>query len=160
MGQVYRAADTRLRRDVALKILPDELATDPERLSRFEREAQALAALSHSGIAAIHGIEDFDGTLALVLELVSGPTLEDLIARQPVPVAEALRLAIGIAAAVEAAHERGIVHRDLKPANIKVQDDGTVKVLDFGLAKALSREGPARRRWRPTRRPRPRPRRE
>ena len=138
MGQVYRATDTKLRRDVALKILPDEFAVDPERLSRFEREAHTLAALNHSGIAAIYGIEEFEGTLALVLELVSGPTLEDLIARHPIPVAEALRLAIGIAAAVEAAHERGIIHRDLKPANIKIQDDGTVKVLDFGIAKALS----------------------
>ena len=141
MGQVYRATDTKLRRDVALKILPDQFATDPERLSRFEREAHALAALSHSGIAAIHGIEEFDGTLALVLELVSGPTLEDRIARRPMPLEEALRIAIGIAAAVEAAHERGIIHRDLKPSNIKIRDDGTVKVLDFGLAKALSGAG-------------------
>ena len=141
MGQVYRATDTKLRRDVALKILPEQFATDPERLSRFEREAHALAALNHSGIAAIHGIEEFEGTLALVLELVSGPTLEDRIARRPIPVAEALRLAIGIAAAVEAAHDRGIIHRDLKPANIKIRDDGAVKVLDFGLAKALSSAG-------------------
>ena len=157
MGQVYRATDTKLRRDVALKILPDEFATDPERLSRFEREAHALAALNHSGIAAIHGIEEFDGTLALVLELVSGPTLEDRIARGPIPVEEALRLAIGIAAAVEAAHERGIIHRDLKPANIKIQDDGTVKVLDFGLAKALSGAGRHAQAVAPRRRLRPPP---
>ena len=137
MGQVYRATDTQLGRDVALKILPDAFAADPDRLARFQREAQVLASLNHPGIAAIYGIEKSDDTQALVLELVEGPTLADRIAKGPIPLEEALPIARQIAAALEAAHEAGVIHRDLKPANIKVREDGTVKVLDFGLAKAL-----------------------
>ncbi len=139
MGQVYRATDTQLNRDVALKILPDAFAADPDRLSRFQREAQVLASLNHPGIAAIYGTEEdkTDGTRALVLELVEGPTLADRIAKGPIPLDEALPIAKQIAEALEAAHEAGVIHRDLKPANIKVREDGTVKVLDFGLAKAL-----------------------
>ena len=137
MGQVYQATDTQLGRDVALKILPDAFAADPDRLARFQREAQVLASLSHPGIAAIYGIAKSDDTQALVLELVEGPTLADRIAQGPIPVDEALPIAKQIAEALEAAHEAGVIHRDLKPANIKVKDDGTVKVLDFGLAKAL-----------------------
>ena len=137
MGQVYRATDTQLGRDVALKILPDAFAADPDRLARFQREAQVLASLNHPGIAAIYGIEKSHDTQALVLELVEGPTLADRIAKGPIPLDEALPIAKQIAEALEAAHEAGVIHRDLKPANIKVRDDGTVKVLDFGLAKAL-----------------------
>ena len=137
MGQVYQATDTKLNRQVALKILPEAFATDPDRLARFQREAQVLASLNHPGIAAIYGIEESDDTRALVLELVEGPTLADRIAQGPIPVDEALPIAKQIAEALEAAHEAGVIHRDLKPANIKVKDDGTVKVLDFGLAKAL-----------------------
>ena len=137
MGEVYRARDTTLDRDVALKVLPDAFARDPERLARFEREAKTLAALNHPHIAHIHGVDDTDGVRALVLEFVDGPTLADRIGEGPIPVGEALAIARQIADAVEAAHERDIVHRDLKPANIKVRSDGTVKVLDFGLAKAL-----------------------
>ena len=137
MGQVYQATDTKLNRQVALKILPEAFAEDPDRLARFQREAQVLASLNHPNIAAIHGIEDTEGTKALVLELVEGPTLADRIAQGPIPVDEALPIAKQIAEALEAAHEAGVIHRDLKPANIKVRDDGTVKVLDFGLAKAL-----------------------
>ena len=137
MGQVYRATDTQLGRDVALKILPDAFAADPDRLVRFQREAQVLASLNHPNIAQIHGIEKSDETQALVLELVEGPTLADRIAKGPIPLDEALPIAKQIAEALEAAHEAGVIHRDLKPANIKVREDGTVKVLDFGLAKAL-----------------------
>ena len=137
MGQVYQATDTKLNRQVALKILPEAFATDPDRLARFQREAQVLASLNHPGIAAIYGIEEQDDTRALVLELVEGPTLADRISQGPIPVDEALPIAKQIAEALEAAHEAGVIHRDLKPANIKVRDDGTVKVLDFGLAKAL-----------------------
>ena len=137
MGQVYQATDTKLNRQVALKILPEAFATDPDRLARFQREAQVLASLNHPNIAQIHGIEESEGTRALVLELVEGPTLADRIAKGPIPVDEALPIAKQIAEALEAAHEAGVIHRDLKPANIKVKDDGTVKVLDFGLAKAL-----------------------
>ena len=137
MGQVYQATDTKLNRQVALKILPEAFATDPDRLARFQREAQVLASLNHPNIAQIHGIEESDGTRALVLELVEGPTLADRIAKGPIPLDEALPIAKQIAEALEAAHEAGVIHRDLKPANIKVRDDGTVKVLDFGLAKAL-----------------------
>jgi serine/threonine-protein kinase len=133
MGEVYRARDTKLNRDVALKILPVAFAGDPERLARFKREAQVLASLNHPNIGAIYGFEDSNGVHALVLELVDGPTLADRIAH--VPIDEALPIAKQIAEALEAAHEQGIVHRDLKPANIKVRTDGTVKVLDFGLAK-------------------------
>ena len=137
MGEVYRARDTRLKRDVALKILGGTWASDPDRLKRFQREAEMLAALNHPNIAAIYGIEEFDGNTALVLELVEGPTLADRIARGPVPASEAGRFARQIVDALDAAHENGIVHRDLKPANIKVRPDGTVKLLDFGLARAL-----------------------
>ena len=137
MGQVWQATDTQLNRQVALKILPDAFADDPDRLARFQREAQVLASLNHPGIAAIYGIEKSDDTQALVLELVEGPTLADRIAKGPIPIDEALPIAEQIAEALEAAHEAGVIHRDLKPANIKVRDDGTVKVLDFGLAKAL-----------------------
>src|SRR5262252_5007184 len=135
MGEVYRARDTKLGRDVALKVLPDTLAHDPERLARFEREAHLLAALNHPSIGHIHGFEDSTGVPALVMELVEGPTLADRIAQGPMPIDEALPIAKQIAEALEAAHEQGIIHRDLKPANIKVRPDGTVKVLDFGLAK-------------------------
>ena len=137
MGQVYQATDTKLNRQVALKILPEAFATDPDRLARFQREAQVLASLNHPGIAAIYGIEEQDDTRALVLELVEGPTLADRISKGPIPLDEALPIAKQIAEALEAAHEAGVIHRDLKPANSKVKDDGTVKVLDFGLAKAL-----------------------
>ena len=137
MGQVYQATDTKLNRQVALKILPEAFAADPDRLARFQREAQVLASLNHPGIAAIYGIEEQDGTRALVLELVEGPTLADRISKGPIPIDEALPIAKQIAEALEAAHEAGVIHRDLKPANIKVKDDGTVKVLDFGLAKAF-----------------------
>ena len=137
MGQVYQATDTKLNRQVALKILPEAFAEDPDRLARFQREAQVLASLNHPNIAQIHGIEEADDTRALVLELVEGPTLADRISQGPIPVDEALPIAKQIAEALEAAHEQGVIHRDLKPANIKVREDGTVKVLDFGLAKAF-----------------------
>jgi serine/threonine-protein kinase len=143
MGEVYRARDTRLKRDVALKILPELFASDPERLARFQREAEVLASLNHPNIAAIYGFEDSNGTGALVMELVEGPTLADRIAQGPIPVDEALPIAKQIAEALEAAHEHGIIHRDLKPPNIKLRPDGTVKVLDFGLAKALEPASPA-----------------
>src|SRR5262245_58987805 len=135
MGEVYRARDTRLKRDVALKILPESFATDPERLARFQREAEVLASLNHPNIAAIHGLEEADGTRALVMELVEGETLAGRIARGPIPIDEELAIAKQIAEALEAAHEQGIIHRDLKPANIKVRTDGAAKVRDFGLAK-------------------------
>jgi serine/threonine protein kinase len=148
MGEVYRARDTKLGREVALKILPEAFASDPDRLMRFEREARTLASLNHPHIAQVYGIEDSGATRALVMELVEGEDLSARIARGlaspkpvgeggPIPLDEALPLARQIAEALEAAHEAGIIHRDLKPANIKVRDDGTVKVLDFGLAKAL-----------------------
>ena len=137
MGRVYQATDTKLNRQVALKILPEAFASDSDRLARFQREAQVLASLNHPNIAAIYGLEEAEDTRALVLELVEGPTLEDRIAQGPIPVDEALPIAKQIAEALEAAHEAGVIHRDLKPANIKVREDGTVKVLDFGLAKAL-----------------------
>src|SRR5262245_30796124 len=136
MGEVYRATDTRLKRQVAIKILPADLAADPERLARFQREAQVLASLNHPHVAAIYGVEESDGVTALVMELVEGSTLANRIAQGPISIDEALPIARQIAEALEAAHEQGIVHRDLKPANIKVRDDGAVKVLDFGLAKA------------------------
>jgi eukaryotic-like serine/threonine-protein kinase len=141
MGEVYRAKDTNLKRQVAIKVLPQAVGADPERLARFQREAEVLAALNHPNIAHIHGLEKSDGALALVMELVEGPTLADRIANGPIPLAEALPIATQIAEALEAAHEQGIIHRDLKPANIKVRSDGTVKVLDFGLAKALDPAG-------------------
>jgi Tol biopolymer transport system component len=137
MGEVYRARDTTLNRDVAIKVLLPAVTADPERLSRFSREAQVLASLNHPHIAQIYGLEDAGGVPALVLELVDGPTLADRIAHGAIPISEALPIAAQIAEALEAAHEQGIIHRDLKPANIKVREDGTVKVLDFGLAKAF-----------------------
>jgi serine/threonine-protein kinase len=137
MGEVYRARDTKLNRDVALKVLPEAFATDPERLERLRREARVLASLNHPHIGAIYGFDDSGATHALVLEFVEGPTLADRIARGPIPIDEALAIARQITEALEAAHEQRIIHRDLKPANIKVRADGAVKVLDFGLAKAL-----------------------
>ena len=136
MGEVYRARDTKLNRDVAIKVLLPEVANDTDRLARFRREAQVLASLNHPNIAHIHGLEDANGLTALVLEFVDGEDLAQRIARGPIPVDEALPIARQIAEALEAAHDHGIIHRDLKPANIKVRRDGTVKVLDFGLAKA------------------------
>ena len=141
MGEVYRATDTNLKRAVAIKVLPDALATDAERLARFQREAEVLASLNHPNIAAIYGLERTDTKTALVMELVEGPTLAERIARGPVPIDEVLPIAKQIAEALEVAHERAIVHRDLKPANIKLRPDGMVKVLDFGLAKALEPAG-------------------
>jgi eukaryotic-like serine/threonine-protein kinase len=135
MGEVYRAHDTNLGRDVAIKVLPEAFAQDPERIARFEREARTLAALNHPNIAGIYGLEKSQGTYALVMELVEGEDLSQRIARGPIPIDEALPVAKQIAEALKAAHEQGIIHRDLKPANIKVRRDGTVKVLDFGLAK-------------------------
>jgi serine/threonine protein kinase/Tol biopolymer transport system component len=143
MGEVYQARDTKLDRDVAIKVLPHELASDSERLARFEREARLLASLNHPNIASIHGFEESDGVNALVLELVEGPTLAERIAKGPIPVDEAVEIAKQIAEALDAGHEAGVIHRDLKPANIKVKEDGTVKVLDYGLAKALEGETPA-----------------
>jgi serine/threonine-protein kinase len=137
MGEVYRAIDKDLKRAVAIKVLPESVAADAERLARFQREAEVLASLNHPHIAAIYGVERSAGTIALVMELVEGPTLADRIAQEPLPVDEALPIARQIAEALEAAHEQGIVHRDLKPSNIKVRPDGAVKVLDFGLAKAM-----------------------
>src|SRR6266853_1546710 len=133
MGEVYRARDTKLDRDVAIKVLPTALAQNPDRLARFEREAKVLAALNHPDIAIIHGLED----RAIVMELVEGPTLADRIAAGAIPLEESLKIAVQIADALEAAHEKGVVHRDLKPANVKVREDGAVKVLDFGLATAV-----------------------
>ncbi|HYX20899.1 MAG TPA: protein kinase, partial [Thermoanaerobaculia bacterium] len=138
MGEVYRARDARLGRDVAIKVLPAAFAADAERLARFRREAQVLASLAHPNVAHIYGVEEADGVDALVLELVEGETLAERIAGGPLPVDESLEIARQIADALEAAHERGIVHRDLKPANVKITPQGKVKVLDFGLAKAIS----------------------
>ena len=137
MGRVWRAHHTALKRDDALKVLPDAFAADPERLARFQREAQVLASLNHPNIAHVYGLEDVDGTKALVMELVEGPTLADRIAHGALPIDEALHIAKQIAEALETAHEHGIIHRDLKPANVQVRPDGLVKVLDFGLAKAM-----------------------
>ena len=136
MGEVYRARDTNLRRDVALKILPESLAADPDRLARFTREARTLGALNHPHIAQVYGFEEHGGVRALAMELVEGENLARHIAREPLRVEQALLFSRQIAEALEAAHARGIVHRDLKPANIMIREDGTVKVLDFGLAKA------------------------
>jgi Tol biopolymer transport system component len=143
MGEVYRARDTKLNRDVAIKVLPDLFAGDPERLARFRREAQVLAALNHPNIAHIHGFDDSTGIHALVMELVEGPTLAERIGQGPISLPEALPIAKQIAEALAAAHDQGIIHRDLKPANVKVREDGTVKVLDFGLAKLVAPEATA-----------------
>ena len=143
MGEVFRAHDTKLNRDVALKVLPDSFASDPDRLARFTREAQTLASLNHPNIAHIHGLEESSDVRALVMELVEGEDLSQRIARGAIPLDEALPIAKQIAEALEAAHDQQIIHRDLKPANVKVREDGTVKVLDFGLAKALEPAGPA-----------------
>jgi serine/threonine-protein kinase len=140
MGVVYRARDSRLQRDVALKVLPEIFAADASRMARFEREARLLASLNHLHIAAVYGVEESDSCRALVMELVEGPTLADRIAAGPIPLEETLPIAKQVAEAVEYAHDHGVIHRDLKPANIKVTADGTVKVLDFGLAKALTDE--------------------
>ena len=137
MGEVYRARDTKLNRDVAIKVLPESVAGDPDRLARFKREAQVLASLNHPNIGHIYGFEDSGATHGLVLELVDGPTLADLIAQGPLPLRQALQVARQIAEALDAAHEQGIVHRDLKPANVKVTPGGRVKLLDFGLAKPM-----------------------
>jgi serine/threonine protein kinase len=137
MGRVYRARDTKLNRDVALKVLPESFAADPDRLARFTREAHTLASLNHPHIAAIYGIEESDGIRAIVMELVEGEDLSQRIARGAIPLDEAWPIAKQVAEALEFAHEQNIVHRDLKPANVKVRPDGTVKVLDFGLAKPM-----------------------
>jgi serine/threonine protein kinase/Tol biopolymer transport system component len=136
MGEVYQAKDTKLGRDVAIKVLPEEFALDKDRVARFQREAKLLASLNHPNIAAIYGLEESEGTHFLVMELIEGETLRDRIKSGPIPVEEALKLALQMAEALEAAHEKGVIHRDLKPANIKVTPDGKVKILDFGLAKA------------------------
>ena len=141
MGEVYRATDLKLGRDLAIKVLPSAFTNDPERVARFEREARTLASLNHPNIAQIHGLEEADGVKALVMELVEGPTLADRVRQGPIPLDEALPIAKQIAEALEAAHEHGIIHRDLKPANIKLRPDGTVKLLDFGLAKAIEGSG-------------------
>jgi eukaryotic-like serine/threonine-protein kinase len=137
MGEVYRARDTKLKRDVAIKILPDEFSRDPARISRLQREAEVLASLNHPNIAAIYDLEEAGETRFLVLELVEGETLAERIQHGPIPVEEALDIARHICEALEAAHEKGVIHRDLKPANVKITSEGRVKVLDFGLAKAL-----------------------
>src|SRR6266446_4566143 len=136
MGEVWRATDTKLNREVAIKILPDVFAQDADRMARFSREAQVLASLNHPNIAAIYGVEE----RALVMELVEGPTLADRITQGPIALEEALPIIHQIVDALEYAHEKGIIHRDLKPANIKVTPDGRVKVLDFGLAKAVGND--------------------
>jgi len=143
MGEVYRAKDTRLDRAVAIKVLPEALARDPDRVARFQREAKVLASLSHPNIAAVHGFEEFEGKRFLVMELAEGETLAERLQRGPLPIRDALEIASLIAQGVEAAHEKGIIHRDLKPANVKVTAEGVVKVLDFGLAKALAGEATA-----------------
>jgi len=140
MGEVFQAKDQVLGRDVAIKVLPEEFARDADRVARFQREAKLLASLNHPNIAAIHGLEESGGTNFLVLELVEGETLADQIKKGPIPVEESLKLALQIAEALEAAHEKGVIHRDLKPVNIKVTPEGKVKVLDFGLAKAFAGE--------------------
>jgi serine/threonine-protein kinase len=140
MGEVYRARDSRLNRDVAIKVLPEEFAGNAERMARFQREAQVLASLNHPNIASIHGLEESIGVRALVMELVEGTTLAERIAHGPISFDDALPIAKQITEALEAAHEKGIVHRDLKPANVIITPDGVVKVLDFGLAKALQGE--------------------
>ena len=136
MGEVYRATDTKLDREVAIKVLPESFAQDKERLARFEREAKVLASLDHPNIGAILGVEDADGKRCLILQLIEGETLTERLRTGAMPIDEALDVCKQIAEALEAAHEKGIIHRDLKPGNIKITPDGKVKVLDFGLAKA------------------------
>ena len=142
MGDVYQATDSKLGRSVAVKLLPEAFARDSDRVARFEREARVLASLNHPNIAAIHGLEDSGGRKFLVMELVPGETLAERIARGAIPIDESLAVAKQIAEALEAAHEKGIIHRDLKPANVKITPEGRVKVLDFGLAKAMECETP------------------
>src|ERR1700686_55630 len=141
MGEVYQAHDTKLGRDVAIKVLPANFVNDPERLSRFQREARMLAALNHANIATIFGLEQSGSVTCLVMELVPGETLAERVKAGPLPIEEALKIAAQIAEALEAAHEKQIIHRDLKPANVKVTPEGKVKVLDFGLAKAFAGDG-------------------
>ena len=141
MGDVYQATDLKLKRSVAIKLLPDAFASDPERLSRFRREAQVLAALNHSGIAQIFGLEESGGRNCIVMELVEGETLQARLKRGAIPMEEALAIAKQICEALEAAHEKGVVHRDLKPGNVMLTSDAKVKVLDFGLAKASPKSG-------------------
>jgi len=143
MGEVYRAEDTNLSREVAIKVLPEQFTKDPQRLARFEREAKLLASLNHPNIAAIYGFEEADDVRFFAMELVPGETLAERVAKGPVPVEEALEVCRQIAEGVEAAHEKGVIHRDLKPANVKVTPEGKVKILDFGLAKAFEDEIPA-----------------
>src|SRR6516162_2562068 len=143
MGEVYRARDLKLKREVAIKVLPEDFSRDSDRVSRFQREAELLASLNHPNIAAIYDLQEGGGWWYLVLELVEGETLADRIARGPIPVEEALTIGKSICEALEAAHEKGVVHRDLKPANVKIASDGKVKVLDFGLAKAMFSSAPA-----------------
>src|SRR5438552_528480 len=143
MGEVYRARDTTLKRDVALKVLPATFLNDPERMARFQREAQVLASLDHPNIGHIHGIVDSEDSRGLVLALIEGPTLADRIEAGPLQQDEAIAIAKQIIEALEYAHDRGVVHRDLKPANVKITPEGVVKVLDFGLAKVLEDEPPA-----------------
>src|ERR1700680_2219546 len=140
MGEVYRAKDTTLKRDVALKALPSVFLRDPERLARFQREAEVLASLDHPNIGPIYGMVESEGVRSLVLALIEGPTLEDRLAAGPLPQEEAIAIARQIADSLEYAHDRGVIHRDLKPANVKITPEGGVKVLDFGLAKALEDE--------------------
>ena len=137
MGEVYRARDTRLGREVAIKVLPREMSGDPERIARFEREARSLATLQHPNVASIYGFETADGIRFLVMELVEGEDLSQRLARGPIPLEQAVEVARRIASGLEAAHDQGIVHRDLKPANVKAPLSGDVKVLDFGLARAF-----------------------
>ena len=140
MGEAYRATDTKLNRDVALKILPEQFAADSQRMGRFQREAEVLASLSHANIGHMYGIEDAGASKALVLELIEGLTLAEKISSGPIAIEETLKIAIQMAEGLEAAHEKGVIHRDLKPANIKLTPEGQVKILDFGLAKALEGE--------------------
>src|SRR5262249_47191455 len=150
MGEVYRAQDLKLKRDVAIKVLPDEFSLDNDRVTRLQREAEVLASLNHPNIAAIYDFQEANDSWFLILELVEGETLADRIARGPIPVDEALEIAKPICEALDAAHEKGIVHRDLKPANVKITPEGTVKVLDFGLAKIADEQAEARLRDSPT----------
>ena len=142
MGEVCRAEDSSSKREVAIKVLPERFTKDSQRMGRFQREAEVLASLDHPNIGQIYGIEEAGQTKALVLQLIEGPTLAERIAQGPIPVEDALKIALQIAEGLEAAHEKGVIHRDLKPANIKITPEGQVKILDFGLAKALEGETP------------------